>query len=204
MNKFLKEKRNFNDENGSITVLALIMLALLTLLGISATMTSSIEVQIAGNDDRHKMALYEADGGIEVGFEMLEQNIACPGGFSTFDEGVGYLDIGTDVRVYSKDFWLQESEPTSDYPSDVERDIRIYGPDAGPHTNLTTFGATQLSTGSAIQMSAGYEGKGKGASAGGAYIVYRVYSKHMGIDNSQAEIMSQWRHLVGQEGACNY
>jgi len=198
------EKSIPNTENGSITVLALIMLALLTLLGISATMTSSIEVQVAGNDDRHKMALYEADGGTEVGFEMLEQNIACPVGFSTFNEGVGYLDISSGVRVFTKDFWLQESEPTSDYPSDSERDIRIYSTDTGPHTNLSIFGATQLSTGSAIQMSAGYEGKGKGASAGGAYIVYTVYSKHTGIDNSQAEIMSQWRHLVGQEGACNY
>jgi hypothetical protein len=202
---FLSVEKNIpNTENGSITVLALIILALLTLLGISATMTSSIEVQIAGNDDRHKMALYEADGGTEVGFEILEQNIACPGGFSTFNEGVGYLDIDTDVRVYTKDFWLQESEPTSDYPSDSERDIRIYNTDTGPRTNLSIFGATQLSTGSAIQMSAGYEGKGKGAGAGGAYIVYRVYSRHMGIGNSQAEIMSQWRHLVGQEGACNY
>jgi hypothetical protein len=198
------EKKIPNPEDGSITVLALIMLALLTLLGIAATMTSSIEVQIAGNDDRHKIALYEADGGTEVGFEVLEQNIACPVGFTTFNEGVGYLEIGADVRVYSKDFWLQESEPTGDYPSNSERDIRIYNTDTGPHTNLSIFGSTQLSTGSAIQMSAGYEGKGKGAAAGGAYIVYRVYSKHTGIGNSQSEIMSQWRHLVGQEGACNY
>jgi len=195
MNKNLKEKRIFNPESGSITVLALIMLALLTLLGISATMTSSIEVQIAGNDDRYKKALYEADGGTEVGFEMLEQNIACPVGFDF--SGDEYLEIPPDVRVYTKDFWLQESEPTS-------RDISIYSPDTPPHTNLSIYGATQLSTGSAIQMSAGYEGKGKGAGAGGAYIVYRVYSQHKGIGNSQAEIMSQWRHLIGQEGACNY
>jgi hypothetical protein len=202
---FLSDAKNNNipnTENGSITVLALIMLALLTLLGISAIMTSSIEVQIAGNDDRHKKAIYEADGGTEVGFEMLEQNIACPGGFDF--SGDDHLDIGTDVRVYTKDFWLQESEPTGDYPLDSERDIRIYSTDTGPHTNLSIYGATQLSTGSAIQMSAGYEGKGKGAGAGGAYIVYRVYSQHLGIANSQAEIMSQWRHLVGQEGACNY
>ena len=202
---FLSVTKNIpNTENGSITVLALIMLALLTLLGIAATMTSSIEVQIAGNDDRYKKALYEADGGTEVGFEMLEQNIACPVGFSTFNAGIGYLDIGTDVRVYTKDFWLNPDPPTGEYPSDIERDVRIYSTDDGPHTNLSIYGATQLSTGSAIQMSAGYEGKGKGAGAGGAYIVYRVYSQHMGIGNSQAEIMSQWRHLIGQEGACNY
>ena len=197
---FLSVAKNIpNTENGSITVLALILLALLTLLGISATMTSSIEVQIAGNDDRHKMALYEADGGTEVGFELLEQNIACPNGFNF----TGSLDIG-DVTVYTKDFWLNPDPPTGDYPSDDKRDIVIYGPIPAPRTNLSIYGATQLSTGSAIQMSAGYEGKGKGAGAGGAYIVYRVYSQHMGIGNSQAEIMSQWRHLIGQEGACNY
>jgi hypothetical protein len=200
---FLSVEKNIpNTENGSITVLALIMLALLTLLGVAATMTSSIEVQIAGNDDRYKKALYEADGGTEVGFEMLEQNIACPMGFDF--SGDEYLDIPPAVRVYTKDFWLQESEPTSDYPSNSERDVRIYSTDTGPHTNLSIYGATQLSTGSAIQMSAGYEGKGKGVGAGGAYLVYRVYSQHIGRANSQAEIMSQWRHLVGQEGACNY
>ena len=198
---FLSVTKNIpNTENGSITVLALIMLALLTLLGIAATMTSSIEVQIAGNDDRYKKALYEADGGTEVGFEMLEQNIACPMGFSTFIEGVG-LDIG-DVHVDTKDFWLQVDPPTGEYPSDIVRDIVIYGPSPAPRTNLSIYGATQMSTGSAIQMSAGYEGKGKGVGAGGAYLVYRVYSQHKGRANSQAEIMSQWRHLVGQEGAC--
>jgi len=198
---FLNVAKNIpNTENGSITVLALIMLALLTLLGVAATMTSSIEVQIAGNDDRYKKALYEADGGTEVGFEMLEQNIACPMGFSTFIEGVG-LDIG-DVHVDTKDFWLNLDPPTGEYPSDIVRDIVIYGPSPAPRTNLSIYGATQMSTGSAIQMSAGYEGKGKGVGAGGAYLVYRVYSQHKGRANSQAEIMSQWRHLVGQEGAC--
>lgn len=198
-----KKKLN-NNEEGSITVLALILLALLTLLGISATTTSNIEVQIAGNEDRHKRALYEADGGTEVGFEMLEQNIACPNGFTTFDQGLGYLSISTDVRSFTKAFWLQETEPTGDYPSDAVRDIRIYNTDTGPHTNLSIYGSTQLSTGSAIQMVAGYEGKGKGAGGGGAYILYNVYSQHQGSHNSRSTVMSQWRHLVGQEGACNY
>jgi len=194
---YMKEKQFMNKEDGSITVLALILLVLLTLLGIAATTTSSIEVQIAGNDDRHKKALYEADGGTEVGFEMLEQNIACPNGFNTEP-----LIIG-DVTVSTKDFWLTDHEPTGDYPSDAVRDI-IINRTAGAHTNLTIYGSTQLSTGSAIQMVAGYEGKGKGAASGGAHIICNVYSKHMGRDNSQSMVISQWRHMIGQEGACNY
>lgn len=197
-------KKNPNAEKGSVMVLALILLALLTLLGIAVTMTSSIEVQIAGNEDRNKKALYEADGGTEVGFEMLEQNIACPTGFNTFNESTGYLDITSDVRVFTKGFWLQQTEPTGDYPTDYTRDIRIYNTDTGPHTNLSIYGSTKLATGSAIQMVAGYEGKGKSASAGGAHMIFDIYSTHMGRDSSQAKVMSQWRHLIGQEGACNY
>jgi Tfp pilus assembly protein PilX len=195
---YMEKKQFLNKEDGSITVLALVLLALLTLLGIAVTTTSSIEVQIAGNDDRHKKALYEADGGTEVGFEMLEQNIACPNGFNF----TGSLDIG-DVTVFTKAFWLIENEPTSDYPSDEVRDIKI-NRTANAYTNLSIYGSTQLSTGSAIQMVAGYEGKGKGAGSGGAHIIYNVYSKHMGRDNSRSMVMTQWRHMIGQEGACNY
>lgn len=190
---YMKKKQFLNNKDGSITVLALILLVLLTLLGIAATTTSSIEVQIAGNDDRHKKALYEADGGTEVGFEMLEQNIACPNGFINFSGSS--MDIG-DVTVLTKDFWLQQTEPTSP-------DIIINRP-AGAHTNLSIYGSTQLSTGSAIQMVAGYEGKGKGAGSGGTYIIYNVYSKHMGRDKSRSMVISQWRHMIGQEGTCIY
>ena len=42
-------------------VLAVIMLMLLTLLGIAALTSSSIDTQIAGNELRHKLAFYAAE-----------------------------------------------------------------------------------------------------------------------------------------------
>jgi len=57
----MKEKCLLENEKGSVTVLALVLLILLTLLGIAATTTSSIEVQIAGNELRHKLAFYSAE-----------------------------------------------------------------------------------------------------------------------------------------------
>jgi hypothetical protein len=57
----MKEKYLAENEKGSITVLAVVLLMLLTLLGIAATTTSSIEVQIAGNELRHKLAFYSAE-----------------------------------------------------------------------------------------------------------------------------------------------
>jgi hypothetical protein len=57
----MEEKYQPENEKGSITVLAVVLLMLLTLLGIAVTTTSSIEVQIAGNELRHNLAFYSAD-----------------------------------------------------------------------------------------------------------------------------------------------
>jgi type IV pilus assembly protein PilX len=53
------------EEDGSVLVIALIMLVLLTLLGISATSTSNIELQIANNEKNYKKAFYTANAAIE-------------------------------------------------------------------------------------------------------------------------------------------
>jgi Tfp pilus assembly protein PilX len=53
------------NENGSVLVIALIMLVLLTVLGITATSTSNIELQIAGNERNYKRAFFIANAGIE-------------------------------------------------------------------------------------------------------------------------------------------
>lgn len=59
--KIMKEKCLPENEKGSITVLAMVLLMLLTLLGIAVTTTSSIEVQIAGNELRQKLAFFSAE-----------------------------------------------------------------------------------------------------------------------------------------------
>ncbi|MEA1866847.1 MAG: PilX N-terminal domain-containing pilus assembly protein [Thermodesulfobacteriota bacterium] len=60
------KKLNFRlrDEKGSTLLFAIIILVLLTLIGIAATNTSTIEIQIAGNERVYKEAFYNADAGI--------------------------------------------------------------------------------------------------------------------------------------------
>jgi len=52
------------NEQGSITVIALMILVVLTLLGITISRTSTIDVQIAGNETLFKQNFYVAEGGI--------------------------------------------------------------------------------------------------------------------------------------------
>lgn len=50
-----------NNEDGIALITALMLLVLLTLLGMSATTTSVLEIQIAGNDRDYKKNLYMAE-----------------------------------------------------------------------------------------------------------------------------------------------
>lgn len=49
------------NENGSALLISLLILGLLTLLGIFATNTTNIEIQIAGNEKVHKLGFYAAE-----------------------------------------------------------------------------------------------------------------------------------------------
>ncbi len=50
-----------NNQQGSVIVIAVIILALLTIIGIAATKTSTTEMQISTNAVLHNVALYTAD-----------------------------------------------------------------------------------------------------------------------------------------------
>ena len=55
-----------NNERGSVLIIAVLMLVLLTIIGISATNTTTTDLQIAGNEKTHRIAFYAAEAGIEA------------------------------------------------------------------------------------------------------------------------------------------
>lgn len=68
----LRSLNRLGNENGSVMVLALLMLALLSIMGVSATTTSTIELQIAANDKNYKQNFYKAEGGSMEAATRLE------------------------------------------------------------------------------------------------------------------------------------
>ena len=68
------------NHNGSVAIImAVLLLTVLTIIGIASMNNSTTETSIATNDMIYKDTFIEADGGSEVGRELLEQNIACLG-----------------------------------------------------------------------------------------------------------------------------
>ncbi|MHB1349583.1 MAG: pilus assembly PilX family protein [Desulfobulbaceae bacterium] len=211
----MKLPRNtVHGEDGFVLVMALLVMLVLTIIGIAATTNTSIELQIAGNDKVHKRTFYEAEAGAILGSEVLEQAFSCPVGFaktSTVDS-VDVADLtGTVVRVYDRDndLVLYHNEyPDDTIIGDITKADAAYplaNLASGEETGYLYFGGeTQMLAGGALQMAAGYEGKGKSAGQGGSAKIFDIYSQFRGLVNSESIVMFGWMHLVGMEGDCNY
>ena len=193
-----------NDEKGFVMVVALMILVILSLIGVAGLDTSTFEEQIAGNDWSAKQTFYKSDGGTQLGSELLEYNFSCG--------PVTSAKITNKVNIYTSKLFHNESAPTAAYPSDTARDVcwpsananspDLTDCDAGStkeHTNLSMFGTISYNEGAAIQMAAGYEGKGKGAAGGGAAYLHEVHSQNLGTRGNEAIVRVEWRHVVGQE-----
>ena len=176
-------KRLVGNEEGTVLIIALLMLVLLTVIGISASTISNIELQVAGNEKFYKIALYAADGGTEAGAELLEKNIEARAFPSQ-----PYTIPNSTVTVYDMDFWSQVNPPAANTAS--------VGLPVG-QVGLRVWGDTHLSSGGAIQLIAGYEGKGKGAGGSGAYMVHNIQSLATNImAGSGATVQVLWRHMI--------
>ena len=106
--------------------------------------------------------------------------------------------------------WINDGVGTTqatNVPSDSVRDFSypFQSPTVQPaeYTNVISYGITTLSSGSAVQMAAGYDGKGKSAASGGGKIVYQIDSEFNGQRDNFA-IKVRWRHLIGHEDTCIY
>ena len=84
------------NEKGSALVLALLILVLLTLMGISATTTSTVEIQMAGGEKFYELAFYSAESGWQRALNWLDdqypavtENLAWNEGEKKFTQVVG-------------------------------------------------------------------------------------------------------------------
>ena len=60
------------SEDGSVIILALVILMLLTMIGTSATNTSTLEIQVAGNERKYKQNFFQAEAAALQGAQRIE------------------------------------------------------------------------------------------------------------------------------------
>jgi Tfp pilus assembly protein PilX len=103
MNALLRIRR-LQQQEGAALILAVMILLVLTVLGIYAVTTSTLETKIAGNERVLKDAFYAADGGIDHGryvisLFLFQQNPALPSGASVEPNTTAFRNemLGTDT-----------------------------------------------------------------------------------------------------------
>jgi Tfp pilus assembly protein PilX len=65
-------KNYSGDEGGTVLVIAMLTLAILSLIGVAATTSSSIEAEISGNDRVHKEAFFATEYGLTIGERVIQ------------------------------------------------------------------------------------------------------------------------------------
>ena len=70
--RYPRQRPGRGDQRGSIVILALVLLVMVTLVGTSATTTSTIEIQIAGNERTYKQNFYQAEATAMRAMTQLE------------------------------------------------------------------------------------------------------------------------------------
>lgn len=84
-----------NNESGFVLVLAVLMLAIMTIMGVAATRTSDIELQIASNERQIVNDFYNAEGAV---IDMLENpSTWLTQAFLTADETEASFAGGVDI-----------------------------------------------------------------------------------------------------------
>lgn len=79
-------KSLLNNDQGFILVLSMITMVALTVIGISGTSNTTIEVQIAGNERHYVQAFYASEAGWQHGIQAIEEKGSVPTVINQFDQ----------------------------------------------------------------------------------------------------------------------
>ncbi len=110
------------SESGSVLILSLIMLAMLTIIGVTLTATSTVEVQISGNERIHNMAFYAAESGWQLGVTWLDSKFPPITDNQTTSQMIHY-----DIYDRSASSFLLTNSLTNDNSSRYSMNIRFMG-----------------------------------------------------------------------------
>jgi len=97
--------RPLHNEDGAVMVITLLIMSLLTIIGISAVTTSSIDVQIAYNDRDYKQSFYKAEASALEAAQRLENMADTELKDISDDTWINRDEIETDNLSLDGDFW---------------------------------------------------------------------------------------------------
>lgn len=157
--------KTINNERGAILITILLLMAIVTLIGIIAINTATVDIQISGQTKRSSMAFGGAEAGVDLAIPVIENTLAngvlpaMPSGY-TIPSGSNLLgEIQSDPTVSPSTF---DTDVSISNLNGVAVDIDI--------DRLYVY----VIPGSSLEFASGYEGIGAGAAGGGVGVLYRI------------------------------
>ncbi|MBA7636513.1 hypothetical protein ES703_44133 [subsurface metagenome] len=180
---------SFRNEDGSTLIIAVLILLLGTLIGIFATNTSTIEIQISGNDKFHKIAFYGADSGVYTVPKLISPIIDVKGDpypLSSAFTLSNFNNSATDA------FYKKLAFGKTPYPH-IEFDV---GNDNHVDVEVKKLRSTNL-VGGGVEFAAASEGAGVGGLKG---IFYGLDSVCTGLQNTRSNVGAQYLKVTSAAG----
>jgi Tfp pilus assembly protein PilX len=182
-----------NNEEGSAIIAALFILVIVTVLGITATNTSTLELQIASNDQFIKMAFYNADSAVYGTAKLISHAInrseSIAAGTGNDAPGITYLSTATDP---ADDFYRQIAEYDV-YDNSPDIDFNTGGIDSQADSRLDR--RVQVEGGGAM-FATGAEGVGNNFIG----IFYDLNTSGFSNRQTTSNLMASYRKMIGVPG----
>lgn len=170
-----------NNEKGTVLVISLIVMGVLTVIGTAITMMSSIELNIARNERMAKSAFCRAEDGRVIASMALQSSA-----WGTEYEDDDIFEGNSDIIIKDGDFMseaLNDSDESSGSP-----DVEMTG------TLLASADVDKLGTaplpGSAAEFGSGYEGAGTASSL---QVFYKIDSIGRGPAGAVSQVIVEYR-----------
>ncbi len=187
-----------NNQRGMALISALLLLLVVSLMAVSVSMDTSMDVRIAAYQRFKARSFGAAESGAMAATDILEDNIydagwdnpTPPNPFVYPNLSAAYDDVvaGGSIQIEQDGVFYMDKNTAENrimqFTGEIAADI------------ITQRVGSKLAKGGAIQMAAGYAGMGKGMGGGGVQVVYNLLSS--GFDSGQAEsdLGVHFRHVT--------
>lgn len=189
-------KNLMGNEKGSVLLISLLILLVLSMLGLQALNTTDIELAVTTNDRTYKEALNAADGGSYVAIKVVSQALNDSSS-PTLIAPLSYIanDGTTDSNPPNPDTFYNELLGVDSY--ETENDLAFpVSPTTTVVADVEALGVVNLAGGGA-EFASSYSGVGASGPKGARYGV-RVRST--APNNSTAQVYVQYQKALGVAG----
>jgi Tfp pilus assembly protein PilX len=172
------------NNDGYILITVLLLLLVLTILGMAAINTSTVENLLSGNIRLRETNISKADAGADMSGSVIERTIRT-NTTSGFANIIQDSNIADELRVTAFD------NDSRDVAGELDVGFTVGG------QNITIDIDKMYSKfigGTAIEFAAGYEGAGKSGGSG-FYTFYRINSTGFGLVFSDADVGTIYRYV---------